>query len=192
VLAAGESSRMGRPKLLLPWGETTVLGAVLRVVSNSSAKNVLTVTGAHRAATERIADSAEIPTIHNPNFSTGEMVSSLQVALPLLDENHAALVVLGDMPLVSAEIINAIIDTYRKSDARVVAPTFNGKRGHPVLFAPELFDELLELSSGTSAPREVVQRYKERMILVPVNSEGILADIDTPEAYEQFRPKSQC
>lgn len=181
---------MGQAKLLLPWGDTLVLSAVLRVVNRCSADNSLVVTGANSEATTAIAQSAEIPTIHNPNYAQGEMVSSLQAALPLLEPDHGALVVLGDLPLLSAEIIDQLIAAYRPSDALIVAPTFHGQRGHPVIFAPQLFGELLALPPGASAPRDVVRRHAAATLLVPVDSDAILIDIDTREAYERYRPKS--
>ncbi|MCO5183367.1 MAG: nucleotidyltransferase family protein [Anaerolineae bacterium] len=190
VLAAGASKRMGRAKLSLPWGDTTMLGAVLRVVNACSAENALVITGADASQTAASAAAAALPAMHNPNYANGEMVSSLQLALPLLEPEHAALVVLGDMPLLSADLIDTVIRAYRQSQALIIAPTYKGQRGHPVLFAPSLFGELLALPSGESAPRAVVRRHVAETLLVPVESDAVLIDIDTPNAYEQFRPKT--
>ena len=114
VLAAGASRRMNRPKLTLPWGDSTVLDHVLRQAAASSADSTLLVTGGSAAESVAVAAAHGVPTVHNPDYETGEMVSSLQLALRHLPPNtEAVLVVLADMPLLSSHHFDAVVNAYR-------------------------------------------------------------------------------
>ena len=192
VLAAGQGWRMGpgrqQLKLLLPWGDTTILGQTLRHVQRSSLDHILVVTGHEAAAVAAIAAAHQLPTIHNPHYATGEMLSSLQAGLRQVADNCAAvLVVLADQPLVTPAIIDQLLAAYRQGPAGIVAPIYQGQRGNPVLFDRRHFAGLLALPAG-AAPRDLLQKHPADMQLVAVDSDAILADIDRPEDYERLRP----
>lgn len=188
VLAAGESRRMGEPKQLLPWGKTTMLGQTLHNLRQSDVDDLLVVTG-HRA--EKVAGIARkhgAPTVHNPDYAEGEMLSSLQTALGHLSgATDAVLVTLADQPLVAPPIINQILSAYRAGTAALVAPSYEGRRGNPVLIDRRYFAELAALPWG-QAPRDLLRRHAADLHLVPVDSQAILLDIDRPEEYERQRP----
>lgn len=189
VLAAGESERMGQTKQLLPWGHTTVLGQTLANLKASAASEILVVTGHDALAVEAIAAEAKVPTIHNPNYAGGEMLSSLQVALRNLPENRAAvLVVLADQPLVESETIDQLLFAYWQGGSEIVAPSYQGQRGNPVLIGRPFFDELLALPTG-SAPRDLLKRHPAAIRLIDVPARSILVDLDSPAHYERWRPK---
>ena len=192
VLAAGQGWRMGpdhqRRKLLLPWGDTTILGQTLRHVQRSSLDHILVVTGHEAAAVAAIAAVHQLPTIHNPHYATGEMLSSLQAGLrQVADSCAAVLVVLADQPLVTPAIIDQLLTAYRQGPAGIVAPIYQGRRGNPVLFDRRHFAGLLALPAG-AAPRDLLQKHPADFQLVAVDSDAILADIDRPEDYERLRP----
>lgn len=192
VLAAGQGWRMGpgrqQLKLLLPWGDTTILGQTLRHVQRSSLDHILVVTGHEAAAVAAIAAAHQLPTIHNPHYATGEMLSSLQAGLrQVADSCAAVLVVLADQPLVTPAIIDQLLAAYRQGPAGIVAPIYQGQRGNPVLFDRRHFAGLLALPAG-AAPRDLLQKHPADMQLVAVDSDAILADIDRPEDYERLRP----
>lgn len=192
VLAAGQGWRMGpdhqQLKLLLPWGDTTILGQTLRHLQRSSLDHILVVTGYEAAAVAAIAAVHQLPTIHNPDYATGEMLSSLQVGLRQVADTCAALlVVLADQPLVTPAIIDQLLAAYRQGPAGIVAPVYQGRRGNPVLFDRRYFAELLALPAG-AAPRDLLQKHPADIQLVAVGSDAIFADIDRPEDYERLRP----
>jgi molybdenum cofactor cytidylyltransferase len=190
VLAAGESERMGRTKQLLPWGQTTVLGQTLANLQASAVYETLVVTGDQAEAVSAIAAEANLPTIHNPDYASGEMLSSLQTALRTLPANRSAvLVVLADQPMVTAETIDHVLEAYWKGEHEIIAPSYEGKRGNPVLIGRPYFDELLKLPTG-SAPRELLRRYAEAIQLVNVATNSVLLDLDSPAQYERWRPKA--
>lgn len=189
ILAAGSSRRMGAPKLLLPWGDTTVLGATLTLMAASGIMQRLVVTGAYQDATAAIAADHNVPTAHNPEYAAGEMLSSLQVALRALPPTCAgALVVLGDMPLVRPATIRQIVSAFMDDGGHaIIAPVYNGRQGHPVLFGRALFAALLALPAG-AAPRDVVRAHRAQLLQLPVADAGILIDLDDPATYQRWRP----
>ncbi|MFW5940953.1 MAG: nucleotidyltransferase family protein [Chloroflexota bacterium] len=193
VLAAGESRRMGKgtSKQLLPWGDTTVLGQTLQQVRQSQIDDVLVVTGhqAHKVAAVARAHGARV--VHNPEYARGEMLSSLQKAVSTLPpECDAVLVILADQPMVPSQTYDTIVAAYHRGGATLVAPTFEGRRGNPVLIARALFQELLELPYG-EAPRTLLRRHPEQLQLVEVESDAVLRDLDRPEQYERQRPNNE-
>jgi len=191
VLAAGESSRMGRNKLLLPWGETTVLARTLANVEASVAHDLVVVTGHERERIVPLAAMAGVATVHNHDYAQG-MLSSVQVAVRALPAaSEAILVVLGDQPMVAPASINRLLTAYAGSAAGLVAPVYNGRRGNPVLIDRRYFDELLALPPD-DAPRALLGRHANDLLAVPVDDEAILYDLDRPEDYDRWRPANRA
>jgi molybdenum cofactor cytidylyltransferase len=185
ILAAGESSRMGRPKLLLPWKNTTVLGQTIRNVRESDVFDSLVITGAEADAIARIAREMGVPALFNEKYATAEMLSSLQTAVAMLPEDiDAVLVVLGDQPLVEPAVINQILSAYWRGEGEIIAPRYRSRRGNPVLIGRRYFKELLSLPPG-SAPRDLLRKYP--VYSVEVASQSILLDIDKPSDYEELQ-----
>ena len=206
ILAAGSSSRMGggRHKLLLPLADRPVLAHVIDATLQSKARPVIIVLG-HQAAQvrERIAPfitHSAITHVENPDYLQG-MSTSLRAGLTYLqsmqsdtsqpsDTVDSALVLLGDQPLITARIIDALIDMRRATRASIVAPIYNGKRGNPVLFAANLFSELLQVS-GDEGGRTVVERHRQEVATVELGDAMDVMDtmanydVDTWEAYQQ-------
>ncbi len=188
VLAAGEGSRMGQTKQTLPWGTTTVLGQTLQNLKNAWVHQVLTVSGHAADQVEAIARSAGVETVFNPHYASGEMLSSLQTAVSHLPEHiSAVLVMLADQPMVQPETINHLLAAYWQGKGELIAPTFDNQRGNPVIIGRSYFAELLALPAG-SAPRDLLRRHADALYCLPVETDTILRDLDTPTQYEQWRP----
>jgi len=188
VLAAGESRRMGRNKLLLPWGNTTVLGRTLANVHAIGFHDVVVVTGHEREGiTSEAGQSGSICLVHNQDYAKG-MLASVQAAVHLLSESvEAVLVILGDQPMVGPAILDQLLAAYAAGPQGLVAPTYHGRRGNPVLIDRRYFAELLALPSN-SAPRLLLDRHADDLRLLEVTDEAILHDLDRPEDYERWRP----
>lgn len=180
LLAAGESSRMGFPKALLPYRGTTFLGRLLYVLRGQVEPLVLVL--GHDA--ERIRGATEIPpdvrVVVNRDYRLGQL-SSLQAALRGL-EADAAMMALVDHPCISRDLVALLLKIFREENSAILIPTYNGRRGHPMIFSGRLFPELLEAPLDQGA-RAVVRRYQPREL--PVEEEGILLDIDDPESYRR-------
>lgn len=187
VLAAGESRRMGHNKLLLPWGDTTVLERTLGNMAASGASLVITVVGHERDQTEPMV-SRYGSAVLNQDYAKG-MLSSVQAAVRALPAAvEAALVMLADQPLVSPDVIDVLLAAYAANPRGLVAPTYQGRRGNPVIIDRRYFAELLALPPE-AAPRALLQRHPEDLLVVEVGSNAVLQDLDRPEDYKRLRPK---
>ncbi len=197
ILAAGQSQRMGRPKLLLPWGDTTIRETVIASFAAGLARaeldqwEILVVTGSAREEVEAlVADmkaSYQLHTIHNPAFAESEMLGSLQAGLRALGPGaEAALVGLGDQPQVRPETIQGICRTYHRTRSLLVVPSFHRRRGHPWLASRLVWPEIIALPSSAT-PREFLNAHANEVEYVPAD-ESILKDLDTPDDYRRLKP----
>lgn len=189
VLAAGESRRMEDAKPLLPWGQTTMLGQILHNLLASRVDEVWVVTGLKAEAVSMVAAGYGARVLFNPDYTSGEMLSSLKVAVRALPAAcSGVLVVLADQPLIPTAIFDQVIAAFDHDEERMVAPTYKGQRGHPVLIGRRFFADLLALPPD-SAPRHLLRAYEDALHLLPVESEAILLDLDLPGEYERYRPR---
>ena len=187
VLAAGESARMGQPKPLLPWerGQPVIEAIVARLVALRLAE-IMVVTGHRAGAVARAVSHLPVRIVHNAEYKEGEMLSSVQAGLRALPEDTAAcLVVMGDQPALNVRLVDRVLLAYAQGRGEIIAPVYEGRRGHPVLFDRRYWPELLALEAG--APRDVIARYPEKLHLVAADDDSILRDIDTPEQYHRER-----
>ena len=182
VLAAGKSERMGRPKALLPIQGHTFLENILDAISRTPIEDTIVVLGHHRGQIER---SVSLPSVvFNPDYERG-MITSFQAGIRKLSwDTTGAFLFLVDHPLVESTTIESMIMNLAPN--RIVLPTFERRRGHPVLFSSEVLEEILALGPSEGA-NIVVRKNPDRIIEVPVNAPGILVDIDTPEQFERLR-----
>jgi len=187
ILAAGQSRRMGQPKMLLPWGEITVLETVMAAYKAAGVEDVLVVTGGVREQVEAlIEDSAR--TLFNPRYAEGEMLSSVQAGLAELKPGiEAALIGLGDQPQVQERSVRFVVNEYHKSGASIVVPSFQMRRGHPWLVARFHWNEILEMRSPASL-RDFLNHHANEIHYVKSDNDSILQDLDTPDDYLKFRP----
>lgn len=182
ILAAGKSERMGTPKALLPIHGRTFLENILNSISQTSIEDVFVVVGHHRKEIEERVKLSSV--VFNPDYEQG-MTTSFQTGIRALSwEASGAFLFLVDHPLVEPKTLESMIE--RLAPNRIVIPTFQGRRGHPVLFATEILEEILALPSSEGA-NSVVRRNPARVVEVPVNEPGILVDIDTPEDFEKMQ-----
>ncbi len=183
VLAAGASTRMGRQKLLLPWGKTTVLGCTLENLRQSGVTPLILVVGHQWQTVLAAVDTGGFQVAVNDDYLQGQS-TSVRRGIGLLPAGYGAMFVLGDQPLVSSPLYRQLAQAYRESDAPVVLPVdFQGKRGNPVVFAPELIAQMTDLR-GDQGARSLIQRYQKDILTVTTAERGIFLDLDTPQAYQ--------
>jgi len=182
VLAAGKSERMGRPKALLEFHGRTFLDNILQAISRTSIGHTVVVVGHHRREIEQ-QDVRGASLVFNPDYEKG-MVTSLQTGIRSLPpDSDGAFLFLVDHPVVESETVEALIPGAARN--RIVQPTYLGRRGHPVFLGNDVLMEILALPSSQGAD-VVVRRDPGRIIEIPVNTPGILVDVDTPEDYGQL------
>lgn len=188
ILAAGQSKRMGQPKMLLSWGSGAVLTHVISVVREAGVEDIIVVTGGAREHVEKLVSDLHVRTVFNEAFQTGEMLSSIQCGLRALTrQTQAALIGLGDQPQVQAGSVRKVCEAFFETKSSLVVPSFQMRRGHPWLAASLLWEELLKMESPAS-PRDFLNTHQTEIQYVNVDDPGILADLDTPEDYSKFKP----
>jgi len=190
ILAAGRSVRMGQPKMLLPWGNTTVLGQVISTYQEAGVEDILVVTGSAREQAAAIAHQHGARSIYNEMYASSEMLASLQKGLQSLlytPEVEAALIGLGDQPQVQAGTVQLICETFRKQRAKLTVPSCQKRRGHPWLVERSLWNELMGMEAPRS-PRDFLNQHAGEILYLEVDTPSILADLDTPQDYLSSRP----
>jgi molybdenum cofactor cytidylyltransferase len=188
ILAAGESKRMGQPKMLLPWGETTVLGQVISVLKSAGAEDIVTVTGGFRERVETVADECGSRVVFNAEFASNEMLNSIQYGLRSRKaEAEAVLICLGDQPQIQERSVRRVRETFESRRSNLVIPSYQIRRGHPWLVACPLWEEILNMKSPSS-PRGFLNAHAKEIEYVEIDNPSILEDLDTPEDYLKFKP----
>ena len=188
VLAAGRSTRMGGPnKLLEEINGKPLVRIVAEQALASRASPVIVVTGHQRERVERVLAGLSVTVVHNPDFADG-LSTSLRAGIKAVPPDaDGAIVTLGDMPQVSAKLIDRLIAAFDpERGALVVIPTIDGKRGNPVLWARRFFPDLLAVEGDIGA-RHLIAGYAEAVAEVAIEDAAALTDIDTPEALIAVR-----
>lgn len=184
ILAAGLSSRMGELKPLLDVCGETALARCCRVFSR--AENVFVVTGHRREELAPVIAASGARELFNPDYLEG-MFTSIRAGVARAAECGAdgALISPADCPLVPPEAVDKVLEAAKKAPDRLAVACFAGKKGHPLYIPRRLFSEILE-HDGENGLRGVTARHEEELIRVETRSEGVLMDMDTPEAYRRL------
>ena len=186
VLSAGESSRMGRPKALLPIEGETFIGRIVASLKQTQVGKIVVVLGHNSDLLAAAIRPLAVEILINPNYQLGQL-SSLQVAVRNLlpdADCDGILVHLVDHPYIDASLVDRMIQQFYESKKDIVVPRCHGKRGHPVLFSRALFDELLDAPIDQGA-KAVVNAHGNGTLEIDTDEKGITVDIDTPELYRQ-------
>jgi molybdenum cofactor cytidylyltransferase len=184
VLAAGQSRRMGRNKLLLPIDGTPMVARAVDALIASAATDIVVVTGHQADDVRAVLAGRSVAFVHNPDYAAG-LSSSLKTGIAALPEDaDGALVCLGDMPLVGPAHLDRLIAAFNPVEGRLICvPTYDGKRGNPVLWARRLFGEMAGLSGDVGA-RGLLERHADAVCEVAMSDAGVLLDVDTPAALD--------
>jgi len=189
VLAAGASTRMGRPKQLLPLGDRSLLDHVLRETLNSDLDLVILVLG-HKAEeiTEALKTDLSHPKLRitvNSDYREG-ISTSIIAGLRVVEEDYEHLmVILGDMPLITSSLINLLIRRFLASGAPLGAVKMKNRRSHPVIFARGLYPELHQLR-GDRGAKDLFLRYHDQVLLIEPEEDYDDRDIDTLQDYRRL------
>ena len=188
VPAAGASRRMGRPKLLLPFGTTTIVAALVAALRAGGASPVVLVTAPGDEELRRTMAAAGCRVAVNPDPERGmlssirEGIAALGGARVLADRGEILLVAPADLPALRPATVAELLWRRAAAGAPLAVPTFQGGRGHPLAIAPALLPEIetLDLSVGL---RELLDRHATAVLEVPVDDPGAVRDVDTAEDY---------
>lgn len=185
ILAAGLSSRLGENKLLLKLGERAVVQHVVDHLLHSRAAEVIVVAGHQWERVITLLDLNRVRLVVNPNYARGQSTSLHEGVMAVNPASRAVLFALGDQPLISAALVNRLIETYHQvEEALIVAPRYQGRRGNPVLFDGSLKPELLTVE-GDQGARQLIEKHEGEIAYVEVESPAVFLDVDSPEDYER-------
>ncbi|MGD0341988.1 MAG: nucleotidyltransferase family protein [Bacteroidales bacterium] len=182
VLAAGESSRMKSPKMVLPFGNSTMIETVIANVAASDADKMVVILGSWKKEILQVIDKHRVNHCFNDNYKQG-MLSSVQCGLRFISgASRGALICPGDQPMVDKAVINMVISAFKNSGKGIVIPVCGRKRGHPVMIDIKYFNEILNLKPADTL-KKVMVNHPDDIEEVETDHSSVLEDIDTPEDY---------
>jgi molybdenum cofactor cytidylyltransferase len=188
VLAAGRSSRMGAAnKLLAEVGGVPMVRRAVDAALASAARPVIVVTGNEQGKIHAALRGCKATFVHNPSFVDG-MSTSLRAGLAALpDRTDGVLICLGDMPLVTPAVLDRLIAAFNPLEGRAICvPTWNGKRGNPVLWDRRFFAEIAGLAGDVGA-KHLIGEHADLVAEIAMPDDAVLTDVDTPEALTSLR-----
>lgn len=184
LLAAGESKRMGRSKLALPWGKETVLKHGLRVLLQSRVMEAIVVLSDRTRDLKGLLRGPRVKLVMNPDYKKG-MSTSIRRGLRAVDSRSDAILIgLADQPFLKSATVNLLLRAFKQGKGMIVVPVFQGRRGHPVVFDRRYVAKLSRLKKDVGA-RSLLQDYPENVVEVKTRSKGAVVDIDTWQDYRK-------
>ena len=189
ILAAGQSKRMGRSKIILPWGNTTVIGSIISSFQRAGIQQLIIVTGGYREQVEAEVHKFGVETVFNPDFSNGEMIRSLQMGLLKLNRDcDGTFIALGDQPELDEVDLMGMMAKGDHLPEKLIIPSYSMRRGHPWLVPAIYFNEINNLSAPDTL-KTFIQHHEGEIEYYLVKKAAILTDLDTPEDYQLLKPK---
>lgn len=190
VLAAGMSRRMGAPKPLLRWGNTTIIEHVIQTLRHAGIEEIIVVAGASFSSLSSLLDSYECEVVLNPLYEIDEMMASVQCGIRRISAHvNSAFIVLADQPQIEPEVIEELIKEHEKQPGMITIPSYQMRRGHPWIVPNKYFNELLSMKVASKL-YEFLFLHTQDIHYVDVNTPSILKDVDTPADYEANKPRS--
>ncbi len=184
LLAAGESSRMGQPKPLLPWGDLPLIQYQVASLAEAGASPIVVVLGHDsEEIAPYVASSPTLQTVINPDYAEGKTTSIRLGVSQVRDDVDGILLLAVDQPR-PADLVRRVIEEHLRSGALITHPTYNGRGGHPIIFAGSLKGELLAITEQQQGIREVVGRHQDSIRTVAVESPIARVDLNTLDDYE--------
>ena len=184
LLAAGLSTRMGEPKQLLPFGENTIVETVVDSMLGAKFDEVIVVVGHCAAQIQEQLGERPVKIVFNPDYHEG-MLTSAQAGIQALKGSDAFALMLVDQPFITSALIDGVIDAYVQTHKGIALPSYNYKRGHPVIFHRRYADDILALGAESGGVRTLFKRYGDDIHYVTVDTDRVLRDIDYREDYER-------
>jgi molybdenum cofactor cytidylyltransferase len=182
ILAAGSSSRLGRPKQNLLFGGKTLLQHTIDMAHDTAYRPIIVVLGANKEKIETTCQDNRLTIVYNPDWAEG-MASSIRIGIATIQQHQIdhVIIMLCDQPFVNSELVNALVEKQLQADKPIIACSYNETVGVPALFSRLLFDELLQLK-GHDGAKKILKLHSKDIATIPFEKGAI--DIDTPADYE--------
>jgi molybdenum cofactor cytidylyltransferase len=188
VLAAGRSTRMGANKLLADLSGRPLLATTIKQIQDSGVDKTVVVAGHQAQAVATALSHTKVVIIHNAQYANG-LSTSVRCGIAAVQDFDAAFICLGDMPLIRFADMQRLMQAFNVDEGRrLIAPTYHGQLGNPVLWGQEYFKALMELE-GDRGARSLLEASRQQITEIAVEHDGILLDADTPEALAEMRKR---
>jgi molybdenum cofactor cytidylyltransferase len=189
ILAAGASTRFGRPKQLLRLKDKYLIEWVLDAALNSMLSKIVLVLGySHQKILQALGKKSQHSKLYikvNPQYKEGQS-HSLRTGLSTVKDNFPAVMfLLGDQPMVDAVTINYLLASFWSADKDICVPTFQGQRGSPSVFSQKFYKHILEIKGDIGA-RQIIKTHPDRVLEIEIKNPLFFLDIDTPEDFEKI------
>jgi molybdenum cofactor cytidylyltransferase len=184
LLAAGEAARMGRPKPLLPWGDTTLVEYQVGEMLGAGLERVIVVLGHAWQDVKPYLTGPAVEVVINEAYRESKASSLRAVAASLLDEDEAVVILSVDQPR-PRDVLARLLGAHDAGFALITVPTHGGRRGHPTVLAGALIPELRNVLDETLGLRGLIERHRASLREVPFETPIVLLDLNTPDEYRQ-------
>jgi molybdenum cofactor cytidylyltransferase len=183
LLAAGGSKRMGKPKLLLKWDKSSIIEKSVDTLLASKIDELIVVIGYKARTILRRLGARRLKAVINRHYRMGMSTSIRRGLGQVSSKSEAILIALADQPFIETDLIDHLIDVYRRNPHGIVLPSYKGKRGHPVILNRFRYQEEMGNLTGDVGCRPILNRHPEEILEVEVESEGVIADINSWDEY---------
>ncbi len=185
VLAAGESTRFPGNKLLYEIKpNVSLLEFLLQSIIDSKVNQIVVVLGYEAEIIKETVDilsNEKVHTIVNTEYKVGGMSLSIRRGMQLISNVDAILITPGDIPLISSNVFNSVIDCFNENHPDIIIPTYNNFKGHPILISSKLFSQVRNITEVNRGLKEITKTYWKNIEFLPTKNKGILRDIDNFE-----------
>ena len=175
---------MGAPKQLLPFGESTIVETVVDNMLGAKFDEVIVVVGHRAEEIQKQLGTRPIKTVFNLDYRDG-MLTSAQTGIRTLETSDAFALMLVDQPFITSALIDQVVDAYQQTEKGIALPSYNYKRGHPVIFDQKYASDILALTPESDGVRTLFKKYSDDIHYVTVDTDAVLRDIDYREDYER-------
>lgn len=184
VLAAGCSSRMGKQKLLLPYGKSTVISHIVNQLSKSKVTKTYVVLGHEADKVIKELSDKQVTIIHNHEYKSGMLSSVRAGILGITQDCDAVLIVLGDQPSITTNLIDKMVQYFPSAQKKIIVPKYNGKRGHPILISTIFKNEILTKFDDVGL-RGILWAHDNEVFEMNVSENSVITDMDYPDDYQR-------
>ena len=181
---------MGEPKQLLPFGKSTIVETVVDNMLGAKFDEVIVVVGHRAEAIQKQLGTRAIKTVFNPDYRDG-MLTSAQTGIRAKKENGVFALMLVDQPFITSALIDQVVDAYQQTEKGIALPSYNYKRGHPVIFDQKYASDILALTPESDGVRTLFKKYGDDIHYVTVDTDAVLRDIDDREDYKRALKEKQ-
>ncbi|HUL29588.1 MAG TPA: nucleotidyltransferase family protein [Thermodesulfobacteriota bacterium] len=185
LLGAGQSKRMGVDKLSLPWSRKTILEHCFGTLLESEVEELIVVLSARNQGAKTLFQGRKAKIVINPLSKMGMSTSIRRGLQEVHRHSQGILIALGDQPFLKTRTVDALIRAFDRLEGGIIIPSFQGRRGHPVIFHRRFRGDLLKLK-GDAGGRCVIESHPEDVQVIPVKSAGVVRDVDTWPAYQKW------